>query len=260
MSPVKHTRAAHLRWVKIGDVRVSPKTQRKFDKAKAESIAAEFNLEGMGFPTLNYRDGFYWCVDGQHRIWALKFHGFSDDDQIQCEVYEDLQEREEAEVFLERNNAKAVSPFDKFRVGLVAERETECNIQRTVEAQGCKISRQKDDYCIGSIAALRAVHRLGEKTLARSVYILKEAYDGDPSAFEAPLLRGMGLVCQRYNGQLNDEAAAAVLAATPTVALQRKANALREKTGHSKSDCVAAVIVETVNKGLGRKKLESWWR
>ena len=81
----KHPRASRLRWVRLGDMRVSPKAQREFRKAHAESLAANFDLEAIGFPVVSLRGGDYWIIDGQHRIAALKLNGFDDDDLIQCE-------------------------------------------------------------------------------------------------------------------------------------------------------------------------------
>ena len=262
-SQVKHTRKSHLRWIKLGDMRVSPKAQREFRRPHAVALAAAFELEAMGFPVVSWRDGYWWVLDGQHRIQALRYVGFSDDDQIQCECYESLTEAEEAELFLRRDERRKVSTFDRFRIGVVAEREEDLDIQRIVALQNCKISRDKEEHCIGAIAALRFAYQLSPVTMRRAVAILDKAYDGDPSAFQSDLIRGMALVCQRYDGSLNDDQAIAKLGRLNggTISLIRKANALKEKTGHTKANCVAAAVVDTLNaRGASGRKLESWWR
>lgn len=110
----KKQRASHLRWVPIAEMKVSPKAQREFRKPHAEKFAADFDLEALGFPVVNIRDGHYWIVDGQHRVEALKMMGWADQ-QIQCECYEGMTEAEEADLFLRRDDRRAITSFDKFR-------------------------------------------------------------------------------------------------------------------------------------------------
>lgn len=263
MSDPKRPRASRLRWVRIGDMHVSPKAQREFRKTHAESIAAEFELEGMGYPVVSLRDGNYWILDGQHRIAALKLCGFSDSDQIECECYEGLTESDEAELFLRRDDRRAVTPFDKFRISITAGWQKECHIERIVQAEGYKISRDNTAGSIAAVTSLRFAYALGSETLQRTIRILGRAYDGDRAAFGEHLIKGMALVCQRYNGALDDDSATQRLSGLHggPAAIGRKATALQLKTGHTKRDCVAAAIVDTLNTGRrGGKKLESWWR
>jgi hypothetical protein len=258
----KRPRASHLRWIRIGDMRVSPKAQREFRKAHAESLAADFDLEGLGYPVVNHRGSEFWIIDGQHRVAALKLNGFDDDDRIQCETYEGLTEAEEAEMFLRRDERKRIGTFDRFRISLVAHREEESDIERIVRAQGYKIARGKGEGCISAVGALRFAYGLGPATLGRAVRILGGAFNGNPDGFSAELIQGMALVCQRYDGQLDEDRAVTRLAqlAGGTITLQRKSYALKVKTGHRKDHCVAAAIVETLNGGRGGQKMESWWQ
>src|SRR5688572_15942761 len=131
-------RASHLRWVKIADMVPSPYAQRTFQPSWADKLAADFNLEGMGFPVVNLRGGYYYVIDGQHRIAALKKLGF-ENDTVQCEVYEGLGPTEEAELFLERNNNKAVLSLDKFSKAVTANRKVETTIDRIVRGNGLTI-------------------------------------------------------------------------------------------------------------------------
>jgi hypothetical protein len=257
----KRARASHLRWVQIGDLHVSPRAQRAFRKLHAEGLAANFDLEALGFPVVSHRAGQYWIVDGQHRVAALKYVGFSDDDLIQVECYEGLTEAEEAQLFLRRDERRRISTFDRFRIASVAERDEELDIERIVRAQGYRIEQGRSDGAIGAVEALRFAYKLGPATLRRALRILGESFDGDPSAFTAELIKGMALVCQRYNGALNDERAVQRLSGLTggPITLKRKTEALKLRTGHNKQQCAAGAIVETLNAGRGGIKLESWW-
>jgi hypothetical protein len=262
MTESKRPRASKLRWVRIGDMRVSPKAQREFRKAHAETIASEFDLEALGYPVVSLRDDHFWILDGQHRIAALKLVGFSDDDSIECECYEGCTEADEAHRFLLRDQRRAVSKFDAFQIAVTAGWQKECHIERVVQQQGYRISRGNTPGCVGAVSALRFAYDLGSATLGRTLRILGSAYDGDRAAFGEQLIKGMALVCQRYDGSLNDEDAIHKLSGLVggPAALGRKANALQLKTGHTKPHCVAAAIVDTLNSHRGGKKLESWWR
>lgn len=261
-TPNRRPRAPHLRWVPIDEMRVSPKSQREFRRAHAEEYAADFDLEALGYPVVSLRDGHYWIVDGQHRVEALKMIGWGDQ-SIQCECYEGLTEAQEADLFLRRDARRSIRPFDKFRIALTAERSFETEIARTVAAQGLKISQDGTDGSIRAIAALRKVATLGgQVVLGRDLRLLRDGLAGDPNAFIADLVAGLGRVCQRYDGALDDSLAVQRLAALRggAMGLIRKANSYREKTGRPKDDCVAAAFVDTYNTGRGGKKLDAWWK
>ena len=84
-------RQARLRWVPLTQMRVSPLAQRDLNQARVNRLAAVFDIEQMGAPTVSHRGGWYYLIDGQHRIEALKLWlGFWEDQQVQCWCYEGL--------------------------------------------------------------------------------------------------------------------------------------------------------------------------
>ena len=102
-------RAARLRWVQLAQMRVNPLAQRDLNQARVSKLAAAFDPELMDAPTVNHRGGWYYLIDGQHRIAALKEWLSSwQDQQVQCWTYEGLREAEEAEKFLALNDTLPV--------------------------------------------------------------------------------------------------------------------------------------------------------
>jgi hypothetical protein len=252
-------REARLNWVPISLMAVSPLAQREINNARVDHIVADFDLEQLGAPTVNKRSGRFYLIDGQHRIEALKAIGYGDQ-KVQCWTYEGLSEVEEAEKFLKLNDTLTVHAMAKFRVGVQAGREVECDIDRIVRAQNLRVSADKIDGAIQAVGTLRRIYqRSGAKVLSRTLRIVRDAY-GDPG-LESAVLDGIGYLCGRYNGELEDEVTVLKLskAMGGVNGLLNKAEVIRRETGNAKGPCVAAAAVDIINAGRGGNKLPSWW-
>lgn len=254
-------RTATLRWVPIRLMRVSPLAQRELNQARVDKIVANLDLEQVGAPTVNKRGGHFYIIDGQHRIEALRADGW-EDQQIQCWQYEELTEAEEAEKFLKLNDVLAVAALPKFRVSVQAGREMECDIDRIVRSNGCKVSSDKSGGGISAVATLIRIYtRTDGKTLGRAIRIIRDAY-GTPG-LEADVLDGIGYLCGRYNGDLEDQVAVAKLAKVQggVNGLRGRAEVIRQRTGLTRGHAVAAAAVDIINSGArGGAKLANWFR
>ncbi len=253
-------REARLRWVSISLMAVSPLAQRELNQSRVDRIVATFDLEQIGTPTANRRDGIWYVIDGQHRIEALRAIGWGDQ-QIQCWAYEGLTEQDEAEKFLKLNDYLAVNALSKFRVGVQAGRGVECDIDRIVRAASLCVSADKVPGAIGAVGTLRRVYdRAGAASLRQTLGIVRDAY-GD-SGLEAAVIDGIGLFAQRYASEMDVPYVVTKLtnAHGGVNGLLGKADVLRRATGNARGHCVAAAAVEIVNSGKGGKKLLGWWR
>lgn len=266
MAKQPNRKPSKIRPVPIDKMRIPPAlvTQREFRKAHGDRIAAELDLNKIGYPIINHRDGNYWVVDGQHRVYALRQNGF-EKDVLDCEVYEDMTDAEMAEIFLGRDARKPIPLYDKFHVACTAGRRRERDIQRVVEANGQKISREKDGG-ISAVGALAAVYdRSGDTVVGQVIRTINLGFGGDALAFDRSVIEGLGLVFNRYNGATSEKRLGSRLAELRQGAreLLRKAEAVRERTGNQKKQCVAAVVVDLYNKGLAPRatdRLPSWWQ
>lgn len=259
-NPTRVAREARLQWVPIKRMKVNPLAQRELNTARVDHLVASFDPEQIGTPTVNERADHFYIVDGQHRIEALRAIGWGDQ-SVQCWTYSGLTEEEEANKFLQLNDTLIVRALPKFRAAVTAGRPEECDIDRIVRAHGLCVTLDKVPGAIGAVATLRKVYsRSGARTLSRALLLARDAY-GD-AGFDAPVIDGLGLLCQRYNGDLNDGEAVTKLAAANggVNGLLNKAEILRRATGNPKGHCVAAAAVEIINRGRGGKKLPPWWK
>jgi hypothetical protein len=253
-------REARLRWVPLTQMRVNPLAQRDINQARVSRLAAAFDPEKMGAPTVNHRGDWFYLIDGQHRIAALKQWLDSwDGQQVQCWTYEGLTEAQEAEKFLSLNDTLPVRAFAKFKVSVQAGRDAEGDVDRIVRSLGLRIARGSGG--ISAVATLRRVYsRGGPAVLARALRIIRDAYG--EAGLDGPVIDGIGLLCQRYDGDLSEQRAVERLAAAHggVSGLTSRAGQLRQSTGSATAQCVAAAAVEVINRGSGGRKLPGWWR
>jgi len=239
-------------------------TQREFRKAHGDNIAADLDLNKIGYPIMNHRDGIFWVLDGQHRIYALKQNGF-EHDNVDCEVYEDLTDAEMADIFLGRDRRKQIATYDKFHVSCTAGYKRELDILRAIESNGQRVSRERGEG-ITAVGALGGVYdRSGDVVVGQVIRTINLGFSGDSDAFDRAIIEGLGLVFNRYNGRTNEKVLGQRLGQLRHGAreLLRKAESIRERTGNQKKHCVAAAVVDIYNKGEGahgKGRLPAWWK
>ena len=139
-----------------------------------------------------------------------------------------------------------------------AGRDTEADVDRIVRALGLRIARGSG---ISAVATLRRVYtRGGAAVLSRALRIIRDAYG--EAGLDGPVIDGIGLLCQRYNGDLSEQRAIERLSSAHggVSGLLSRAGQLRQSTGSATAQCVAAAAVEVINRGSGGRKLPGWWR
>jgi len=260
-----HHRAFRTQEVPVGKMITSRRVQRDLKPHRVDYLLANFDLDDFGQPVVSWRDGHYYIIDGQHRIEALKqWLGKGWEIQkVECRVYQGLTEAEEADMFDRLNDVLIVSAYDKFKVRVTAQRETETIIDKVVKAENLVISRDQIPGAVSAVGTLvRVFSRSDADVLARSLRIIRDAF-GDPG-FKSQVIDGIGHLCQRYNGALDEKVAIEKLSETRggVNGLLGKATVLHKQTGNSRSQCVAAAAVDIINahRTTGTKRLPSWWK
>jgi hypothetical protein len=251
-----------LMWVKLGDLHVSPQAQREFIQSWGDHLLSEFDPEKFEPPHVNNRGERQYIVDGQHRIYALK-RWLGDEwetQEVQAWCYDLATEDAEAQLFLHLSrNRKALGAFEDFRIALTAKEPIETDIERLVVANGQIISRSRVEG-IGAVGTLKKVYKRSDpESFGKTVRIIDGAY-GTPG-FETAVIDGVSLLCQRYNGELDEAAAIEALGSIHrgVKGLMNDAYLYREKVGKQLSQCVAAAVVDQYNKSRRAGKLPGWF-
>lgn len=255
--------------VPLNKIRVSDRAQRALRPARVAELLEGFDPDLMDYPVMNLRhDGYYYNVDGQHRVEAVKqWLGDWEGQSIDCRVYVGLSERQEAHLFRELNNKLTVSAIDNYRVGVVAGYVEETAISRVLAKLGIKVSLTRNigeetgnTYAIGTLMSL--YRRSDITTLERTLTIAQSAF-GDPGLIST-VIGGLGHVVQRYDAVLDDADVVERLSVLRggVGALMSRAQVIRKTTGKPLAQCVASVVVDIVNTGKGprsSKRLPNWW-
>lgn len=247
--------------VALGLMVVNPRAQREFREYRMKEIRAELDLDMIGEPVLNWIGNTYHIIDGQHRIAALKDYlgeGW-EKQKIPCRVYKGLSDQEEADMFDRLNNVLTVSAYDKFQTRVTAKRDVETAVNNIVCSENLTISRRLNGGVSAVSTLVKVYKRSDGETLRRTLRIIRDSF-GD-TGFEARIIDGIGLVCQRYNGSLDESTAISKLNGMRGGAsgLMGKAVVLHKQTGNSLPQCIAATAIDVINKGRSGKKLPSWW-
>lgn len=249
-----------IEWLALAPMRVSPISQRTYRQSRVDYLVANMDLDKLGKLVVNLRDGIYWVVDGQHRRGALLELEYT---HAECELFIGLTTKQEAELWLGRDNQLKSQPIEMFSQAVVAERDIEVAIMQIVSSEGWRIGRSQDGPEVAAIGALERAYGYDPDILRQTMRMIRDAYGWRGA--QAHVINGLALVCNVYRGQFDENHAIATLKSQPggMNAMLGRAGELRRQMGRSMSQCTAAAIVEVLNRRLGGpngRKLKPWWK
>lgn len=176
--------------IKPSETTVDYAYQRELDQKRAESMARNFDPKLMGVAVVSRRaDGSMVRIDGQHRFAAAIAAGFGDTPFL-VEAYDNLTPREEAELFLRLNGGRSpVGAIDKYKARLQAHEPTALEIKQILGRHGLRIAKAPSRGVIMAVQAVENAYHHG--TLEKVLRVLVAWLEGDSSAFEGDIIRGM---------------------------------------------------------------------
>lgn len=136
--------------------------ERPMDLTWVRRIASGFDPDKFHPILVSDRgNGTYAVIDGQHRIAALDYMGWLDQN-VPCLVYSGLTIEEEAELFATQSDVKPVAKHDDHRAKVVARREVPLSIQKILNESGYRVDR--GSRLPDNIQAIQAVYSVYEKS------------------------------------------------------------------------------------------------
>lgn len=235
----------------VSRLQLHPGANREVRMGRVRQLEKNMDLDALGrFAVWRQQSNMY-VIDGQHRKLALEALGFSDY-KVRCDVYEGMSFEQACEQFLKLNDGLSVSPFDKYDKGVKAGRMAETDSKRIVEKVGFRVGDQNGDGRITCVAAIVDTWKLDQgAALETALTVASRAWGHTAPAVEGHVVRGLGIVAARYNGEVDYPALIKKLSKYPggPSNLVGQAKALREYSGGTVSKNVASIVVSLYNKG-----------
>ena len=249
----RHLGKPKLEWVTAGKLMVDHRYQRDPIPARLKVLAENLDLDALGlFIVSRRKDGVLYVIDGQHRIEALRHHGWQDDWKVECRVYEGLTVEQEAELYRQLNNTRALTAWDFYKAGLVSG-DVEClDVDATVRTCGLKVSNCSGDGHVCCITTIRKVHKdYGRDTLKRTLDIATQSWGHTAAAVEREIVHGLAIVMNTYNGEIDTPWLIKKLAKAPGGAsgLIGRARGLKDIQTSPVYRIVAQQVIALYNKG-----------
>lgn len=203
------------------DLIIPEHAQRKFKQHHGDYLAANFTIEKYKPIDVSFRDGKYWVIDGQHRLYAIKKRK-GGDCTILCYVHYGMTAYDEAMFFLDQGRGIAnILTTDRARIRFEIGDEAVVGMVRGAEKAGFTVdfSTNKATNRIVAVSALEQVYNaLKPEQYVKMLQTLKRAYNGRTDSLTREMLYGFGLFFLKYNGHFEPNALATSLRtkATPS--------------------------------------------
>lgn len=254
-------KAGNERWIALRELEPHPQAQRKLDPKHAEAIASAFDPALLGIITVaETKRGRRWIVDGQHRkVAALQFVNGDGTQTVKCNVIEVEDDAEAARLFLGLNKHKSVLTLDKFMVRVTAKDPIALGIVGVLAKYELHIDRTRGRGVVQATDACEAVFKRqrGALLLERTIRVLNSAWGPDPDAYSGQLVRGLGLLLDKFGKAVDDDDLVRKIAKSGgPLNLIGRARALRAAMGVSQMQAVYECLKQEYNKGRRTEKLE----
>lgn len=188
---------AKYRTVRLNELVTDGRFNRPVRNSKVEEILSDFNIKALGTIKLWQREnGELVIIDGQHRVEALRRKGVPEDVKcIPSVVHEGGSLAHIAQLFVQYNNTKQVSAYDKYHALLTAGDPQTTAIDHTVRTHELIIGPSTADGTLSCVDGVRKVFGMGEPegaVLGKTLATLVAAWGAASEAYRSSIVRGVG--------------------------------------------------------------------
>lgn len=208
--------APGVREIPADQLTVDPEVQRNLDPKRVEKLAASWDDRMVGIITVSHRapragsespTGAYVVLDGQTRLAAFRrVCGEATTAPMLAQVHERLTKPEEASIFLEHNDRKAVTPHDQFRLAITAMQPEALAVHAITTRHGWLArglvpdgADRKKYRRFAAIGAVLKIYRMdGGAALDRALTTIGNVWPGRSGVVVPETLYGLGTLFARH--------------------------------------------------------------
>lgn len=256
---------SEIRQIAAGRLRVDPTIQRGLNRNRVNREVERFNPDGLGVLTVSDRGkNDLVIVDGQHRTqFAISSEGESY--LLTCEVFTGLTLRQEAALFLIRNNMVVPKAMEQFHVRVTENDPVAVYLKTIVERHGWKLGPGAMNTHFNAVKALERVYLLDRESdptaAERAVATLAGAWGHADGAMDGRLVEGLGRLYARHKEAIDTGYLAEKLAKgdRDPISFVGAARTLRNLRKGSVVDAVAELMTREYNQyRKPRTQLPAW--
>ena len=197
------TQCKHLT-IKSDKLISSQAYQRYIKEKHVKEIADKFEVHRFGEPVVNYRDGNYYLVDGQHRIAVLIYMNGGEPVDVKCTVFYDMTYQEEASYFAKQDDGHMrQSGYGRIFASREAGDASAIGFITANETLGLKVSdddEHKGPRFINACSTLyKMFNRYGAVTYFRVMKMMLNTWkDDDAQQIVSMLIKSVFLFDKKY--------------------------------------------------------------
>lgn len=240
------------------------RVQRPLDQIRVAELANKFNKDRLGTVVVSQRpNGQRIVLDGQTRRAAAIVAGYKG--HIHAQIYTGLTLQQEASMFLDYNNSKAVSALDKFLVRVTEGDPVAVDINRIVNAHGWRVANGGADNTVQSVAALERAYLKaganGASHLESVISTITSAWGHGFAAMNAGLIGGVSELFLRYGADVDRPKMLREMQSTTPRTLLGRARSMKEN--RIVTDALPVIVgrvLHTLHNAKMRKNVLPEWK
>lgn len=191
--------------------------QRAISRFHIKNIVDNFDERLFDPLRVCWRDGAWYCYDGQHRVAAARTIGY---DKVPCIVTEPVSIEEEAMLFVKANtvaSSRPLTPYAEVWAGIIGKDERSLELDAVVKEAGFVLGGDKKSK--NTICCIRRLQLCldlyGREALLFALKLIKEVYPDDKEAKKATFVEGLTRFIKMGGDHVNIKKFAGILRRRP---------------------------------------------
>ncbi len=245
----------HFEQIPIKNLVSNQDYQRNLSISHVQKAAANFNLYQINPVKVSRRDGTNYVFNGQHTIEIVALVSGSRETPVWCMIYEDLEYKEEAEIFANQMKYnKPLLPYEIFMANIEAGNDEQILIKDLVESFNLELSSSGGPGSICAISTLEEIfEKQGYEMLSRILGLIIATWEGAAMSLSSNVLKGVSRFLAAYGDEVRDEAFKDKLS---QISIKELARTAKDRRAGSLGYAEALVLAYNNRKSNGVIKME----